>query len=274
MIQLIKEPGIYLDGKLLNDNLHNEKAASMRVNKRTYIDTDFNSNEIPDQSVNKIKVSFKMKRFIINLENMIITNIKLFICLFTIALLFSCKKESTYDPFPTNSGIPLIKEMSFYDSIGNFIQWQSMEYNSQGWIKLQRSYFPPHYDTLTLRYEYYPDRVIESQFDLNNRKMHKNIYELNAEGLAESVMNIDYKSDGDSVVILGEMDQYNSDGYMTEAYYLPDDTIHWFKDNNQISGNNIVSSRYSDKYGTGQLRTFTFYDNSVNTLGNYNMGIP
>ena len=64
MIQLIKEPGIYLDGKLLNDNLHNEKAASMRVNKRTYIDTDFYSNEISDQPVNKIKFPFKMKRFL------------------------------------------------------------------------------------------------------------------------------------------------------------------------------------------------------------------
>jgi hypothetical protein len=188
-------------------------------------------------------------------------------------LIWSCKKNETNKTTPLNLSVSLIKGMSFYDSIGNFIQSQSMEYNSQGRILLVKSYYPKHYDTIKIQYEYYSDRVIESHFDTNNILTYKYIYELNELGLAKSRTNVSYKSNTDSVVNLAETYEYNSDGFMIESYYLPDDSLHWFKMNFQISGSNIFSNQYSDKYGSGPLRIFTYYPNSVNTIGNYNQGI-
>jgi hypothetical protein len=191
----------------------------------------------------------------------------------SIILIGSCKKNETNNAIQSNPSFFLIKGMSFYDSIGNFIQSQSMNYNSQGRILLMKGYYPKFYDTIKIEYVYYPDRVIENHFDTNNKLTYKYIYDLNELGLAKSQTTVNYKSKTDSVVSLSETYEYNSDEFMIESYYLPDYSLHWFKMDYQISGSNIFSKQYSDQYGTGPLRICTYFSNSVNTIGNYNLGI-
>ncbi|MCX6247204.1 MAG: hypothetical protein NTW10_05685 [Bacteroidetes bacterium] len=193
--------------------------------------------------------------------------------LLSIVLVCSCKKNAPDNSALINSSASLIKEMSYYDSIGNFITSQSMEYNSQRQIVLMKSYYPKQYDTVITRYEYHSNQVIESHFDTNDMLNYKYIYELNGIGLAVSRTIIDYKSSADSTLNLDATYKYNSEGFLIESKFSPDDSLHWFKMNYQISGSNISSQQYSDKYGSGPLRIFVYYPNSINTLGNYNEGI-
>lgn len=196
----------------------------------------------------------------------------IFLLLLSFVIILSCKKNESNNSTQSNPFVFLMKGMSFYDSIGNFIISQSMEYNSQSRIVLMKSYFPNHYDTIVTRYEYNSSRVIESHYDTNNVLKYKYIYELNEYGLASSRTYVNYLSSFDSTVTLDATYIYNSDGFMIESKFNPNDSLHWFKMNYQISGGNIFSQQYSDRYGPGPLNIFTFFPNSINTIGNYNAG--
>lgn len=197
----------------------------------------------------------------------------IFLLLLSFAIIWSCKKNESNNSTSSNPSVYLMKGMSFYDSIGNFIMSQSMEYNSQSQIVLMKSYYPKQYDTILTWYEYNSSRVIERHYDTNNVLKYKYIYELNGLGLASSRTYVNYLSSGDSSVTLDATYIYNSDGFMIESKFHPIDTLHWFKINYQISEGNIFSQLYSDNYGSGSLNVFTFFPNTINTIGNFNAGI-
>lgn len=197
----------------------------------------------------------------------------IFFLLLSIVIIWSCKKNESNNSTLSNPSVYLIKGINSYDSIGNFIMSQSMEYNAQSRVVLMKSYYPKHYDTVLIRYEYNSNQVIEIHFDTNDMLNYKYIYELNELGLASSRKYINYLSSFDSTVILDATYIYNSDGFMIESNFLPNDSLHGFKINYQLSEGNISSQQYSDKYGPGSLLIFSYYPNSVNTIGNNNVGI-
>ncbi len=197
-----------------------------------------------------------------------------FACVILIIFAGACKKNSD-STTPANPVTSLVKTITYTDTTGTYLASMSLQYDGQGRVMQMIFDNPPDMDSLIHKFEYYPSMVVEKIFSRNNARWGRTVYSLNAGGLATSETDIGYSQNGDSSVAETVKYTYNTDGYMMEKKsFLYGDTATWISYGWQVmNGNNTsMSLALSIWEGLSVIESYTYYPNSVNSLGNSNTG--
>ncbi len=203
---------------------------------------------------------------------------KLTLAIFITALVFNlgCKKnKEDQDPSPVSPTSSLVKSMVFTDTTGVYHGMISYKYDAQGRLVRMIADNPPDQDSILHTFEYAPGRVIERIFNHDNTKYGISFYDLNSQGLAVTETDWGFSQNGDSSMSQITNFKYNVDKFMTEKKsYLHGDTTSWLMWTWQIADGNITLATLgiSISGGTSVPETYEYYPNSVNTIGNRNMG--
>jgi hypothetical protein len=202
---------------------------------------------------------------------------KITLLLFSAIILFvaSCSKDDNENP-GNNSDNPLIKRMVFADTSGQYLYSFSYVYDDKGRVSEMIADEQGVMDSVLYKYHYSPSRVNADIFYKSNSLMGSQTIFLNSSGLADSLVEMHFYL-LDTVVYFTTSFQYNPEGYMTlKTDYVSGDTSFRVKEESLVSDGNKVSMlvSFTGSSAATLFETYSYYPNSINTLGNVNTGKP
>ncbi|HTX88119.1 MAG TPA: hypothetical protein VMC08_03955 [Bacteroidales bacterium] len=184
----------------------------------------------------------------------------------------SCKKSSNSD----NSVVtPKIKSILYSDSTGKVLMTENMTYDAEGRVLSASLTFSANpSSSFVVHFEYFPAKIISKVYESWSTPEYISTYELNGAGLATKCLEVRYDSlghsTGDSTFYAWEYDP-NNFMIRSSSFYSYDSTglaVSTY----QIDGGN-VSWTVETTGGTTSTTSYEYYPNTVNTIGNRNMGI-
>jgi len=198
----------------------------------------------------------------------------MFSVLILILVIVSCKKNSD-DKTSIDPSSSLVKTIIQKNTSGVIFLSRDYQYDSQRRIISQKLTYPEDSAIFTYKYEYLPSMVILKEFLNDTILKNKSVYYLNNLGLATEVEHVGYLTNGDSITGPNSIYNYSSDGYITELKVFSQDSSLAHSYTSQINNGNVSSLMlYVPSWSPDVItETYTYIPNSINSVGNYNMGM-